>query len=47
MKKFGLYINCYTVKLVDWNTGEIVAEGENAVNDYLIAFEGSYTLSLF
>lgn len=44
--KFGLYVNGYTVELIDWNTGEIIAEGENAVNNYLVAFEGNYTLNL-
>lgn len=45
MMKFGLYLG-RVVKLIDWETGEIVAWGSKSVNDYLKAFEGNYTLQL-
>ena len=43
--KFGLYLG-KIVKLIDCETGEILACGSKNVNDYLHAFEGKYTLQL-
>ena len=43
--KFGIYLG-RVVKLVDWETGEIVACGAKNVNEYLHTFEGNYTLQL-
>ena len=43
--KFGIYLG-RIVKLVDCETGEIVACGVNSVNEYLHAFEENYTLQL-
>jgi hypothetical protein len=45
MMKFGLYLG-KVVKLIDWETGEVVAWGSKSVSDYLKAFEGNYTLQL-
>lgn len=43
--KFGLYLG-RMIRLVDCETGEILACGSKSVNDYLNAFEGNYTLQL-
>ena len=43
--KFGLYLG-RVVKLIDCETGEILACGSKNVNDYLLAFEGNYILQL-
>lgn len=43
--RFGLYLG-RIVKLIDWETGEIIACGVKSVNEYLHAFEENYTLQL-
>ena len=43
--KFGLYLG-RIVKLIDWETGEILACGVKSVNEYLHAFEENYILQL-
>lgn len=43
--KFGLYLG-RIVKLIDCETGEILACGSKSVNEYLQVFEGNYTLQL-
>ena len=43
--KFGLYLG-RVAKLIDCETGEILACGSKNVNDYLHTFEGNYTLQL-
>ena len=43
--RFGLYLG-RIVKLIDWETGEILACGVKSVNEYLHAFEENYTLQL-
>ena len=43
--RFGIYLG-RVVKLVDWETGEIIVCGAKSVNEYLHAFEGNYTLQL-
>ena len=43
--KFGLYLE-KVAKLIDCETGEILTCGSKNVNDYLLAFEGNYTLQL-
>ena len=43
--KFGLYLG-RVAQLIDCETGEILAYGSKNVNNYLLAFEGNYTLQL-
>ena len=43
--RFGLYLG-RIVKLVDWETGEIIVCEAKSVNEYLHAFEENYTLQL-
>lgn len=43
--KFGLYLG-KVVKLVDLETGEIVAAGAEPVRNYLKAFEDNYILQI-
>ena len=43
--KFGLYLG-RVAQLIDCETGEILACGSKNVNNYLLAFEGNYTLQL-
>jgi hypothetical protein len=43
--KFGIYLG-RVVKLVDLETGEIVACGTKSVQNWLKAYEGNYTLEL-
>lgn len=37
----------YETKLVDFETGEILAEGQTAINNFLLKNEGRYILKLF
>lgn len=37
----------YETKLVDFETGEILAEGKTEIDKFLLENEGQYTLRLF
>ena len=37
----------YETKLVNFETGEVLAEGQTAINNFLLKNEGQYTLRLF
>lgn len=47
MMKFGMkFTNSGMVELIDMETAEILAEGQPAVQQWLTAYDGGYTLTL-
>lgn len=45
--KFGLkFVDSCIVELIDMETAEILAEGPAAVQEWLTAYDGNYTLTL-
>lgn len=45
MMRFGLYTNNETC-LIDMETGEVLTETEEGVQEWLKGYEGNYTLTL-
>ena len=45
--KFGMkFVDSCIVELIDMETAEILAEGPAAVQEWLTAYDGNYTLTL-